>query len=228
MKKITNDELEKLKLEQIELSKHIVYEDFDKDVRFVCGVDVSYWEENGVEYSACVAMVYDIHNKKVVEKATNYSIVTFPYISGFLSYREADIELSTIRKLKTKFDLLFVDGNGILHHRKAGEAVKLGIELNIPTIGVAKSYYMIDNIKYKEPDRYKGAYTDIKINDEILGRVVRTKTDGRYVFVSVGNKITLEDSVYWVLKLVDKKGFLPVILQLVDEETHNLRDKVRK
>lgn len=229
MKVLTDDELEKLKLEQIELSKKVVYEDFDKDVHNVCGVDVSYWEESGVEHCACVAFVYDIHKKKVIEKAVTTSIVDFPYISGFLAYREADIELKTIKKLKTKFDLLLVDGNGVLHTRKAGEAVKLGVDLDIATIGVAKSYYRVNDVDYEEPGIYKGSCTNIELDGEVIGKAVRTKTNSKKcVFVSVGNKITLDDSVYWVLKMIDNVGYLPSVLRLVDIETRKVREELRK
>lgn len=226
--RITNEELEKLKLEQIELNKKIVFDDINYNIRYVCAVDVSYWTDKTIEYCACVALIYDIHKKKVIERASLHKEVTFPYISGFLTYREGEVELETIKKLTHKFDILLVDGNGLLHQRGAGEAVYLGVKLDVITIGVAKSYYKMDGVEYKEPGNIRGSNTDIVVDNKVVGKALRSKENSRLIFVSVGNKIWLNDAMNLVLKLTNKDDNIPLMLRLVDNETHKLREKYRK
>src|SRR2546425_5267011 len=127
---------------QLRLSQKVVTKDCTNKIRKVCGVDVSYNDET----ARASAVVMDAITLDVLEHATLETKVKAPYIPGFLMLRESEPILSVLKSLKNNFDLLIVDGNGQLHPRKCGIASYLGIILNKPTIGVAKSL-LCGNIK---------------------------------------------------------------------------------
>lgn len=213
---------------QFELAKNIKIEKLSKKPRYIGGVDVAYWEHEGQEFGVCSVVVYDAFEKRVVEKVSRLSLVDFPYISGYLGFRECKLELKALECVKSKLDLLVVDGNGMLHPRKAGEAVQLGVDLDIPTIGVAKSYLKVDNLEYDMPDIKKGSYNNISLSGETVGIALRTMDNVKPVFVSIGNKITLEESYKIVMELCDNKSHIPIPTRLADIETHTLRKRYRE
>lgn len=225
---IPNIELQDLENKQLEFSKNIIIEKLKNKPRRICGVDVAYWEYEGKEFGVCSAIVYDVVDRKIVEKVSRLSIISFPYISGFLGFRECELELNTINCLKSKIDLLMVDGNGMLHPRKAGEAVQLGVELEIPTIGVAKSYLKIDGMEYNNLGTSRGSYVDLRIKDETVGKALRTMDNTKPVFVSIGNKITLDEATEIVLELCDSKSHIPIPTRIADIETHLLRKRYKE
>ena len=133
--------------------------------------------------------------------------VTFPYIPGLLSFREAPVCIAAVEKLKTKPYLFIIDGQGIAHPRRLGLAAHLGLFFDKPTIGCAKSRLIG---QFEEPPLEKGEYsllTDKEstkrqtshesraTSDEVIGAVVRTRTNVKPVFVSVGNKCLLKDAI---------------------------------
>lgn len=225
---IPETQLKELENKQLEFSKNIVIEKLKSKPRYVCGVDVAYWQYEDQEFGVCSAVVYDIVERKIVEKISRLTTISFPYISGFLGFRECELELNTINCLKSNVDLLMVDGNGMLHPRKAGEAVQLGVELEIPTIGVAKSYLKIGDTEYSNVDSKKGSYVDLRLNDEVLGRALRTMDNIKPVFVSIGNKITLDEATALVLDLCDSKSHIPIPTRVADIETHLLRKRYKE
>jgi deoxyribonuclease V len=116
----------------------------------------------------------------------------FPYIPGLLSFREAPVCIAAVRKLKTEPDVFIIDGQGIAHPRRLGLAAHLGLFFDKPTIGCAKSR-LTGN--FEEPSLEKGAYSPLKDKQEIVGAVVRTRTNVKPVFVSVGNKCLLKEAI---------------------------------
>jgi deoxyribonuclease V len=129
--------------------------------------------------------------------------VTFPYIPGLLSFREAPVCLAAVEKLQTQPDVFIIDGQGIAHPRRLGLATHLGLFLDKPTIGCAKSRL---TGTFQEPPLEKGAYSLLKdemrkksTEPEVIGAVVRTRTNVKPVFVSVGHKCLLEDAIRVVL-----------------------------
>lgn len=159
-------------------SKVIVHNDFG-EIKRVCGVDVAY--DGDTAYSSAVVME---KGKYVVESVDCITKVLFPYIPGLFMLREAEPIFQTIKLLKN-YDLLLVDGHGLLHPRKCGLACYVGVTLGKPTIGVAKSM-LCGNVR---PDGY------VEIEGEILGCMV-----GK-LYVSVGHKISLETAVAFVKEL---------------------------
>jgi deoxyribonuclease V len=135
----------------------------------------------------------------LVETTNAVRKVTFPYIPGLLSFREAPVCIAAVEKLKNKPDLFIIDGQGIAHPRRLGLAAHLGLFFDKPTIGCAKSRLVG---VYNEPGLKKGAHALLKDKKdsrstqlETIGAVLRTRTNVKPVFVSVGNKCSLEDAI---------------------------------
>lgn len=135
-----------------------------------------------------------------VETVSAVQNVTFPYIPGLLSFREAPACIAAIERLRTKPDLFMIDGQGIAHPRRLGLASHLGLFLNKPTVGCAKS--RLTGI-FDEPPSEKGAYTLLRdkpkssniAEPETIGAVVRTRSNVKPLFISVGHKCTLENAI---------------------------------
>uniref|UniRef100_A0A7C6EGX4 Endonuclease V n=1 Tax=candidate division WOR-3 bacterium TaxID=2052148 RepID=A0A7C6EGX4_UNCW3 len=121
---------------------------------------------------------------------------TFPYIPNFLAFRELPVILKAYKKLNREPDLIFVDGQGIAHPRKCGIATHLGVILNKPTIGCAKSYLFGD---FEMPAKERGKYKPIKFAGEKIGIVLRTRDDVKPIFVSPGNKVDFSDCIKYTL-----------------------------
>lgn len=127
-----------------------------------------------------------------VETVTAEQETRFPYIPGLLSFREAPVCLEAVGKLRRKPDLFMIDGQGVAHPRRLGLASHLGLFLDRPTIGCAKSRLVGT---FDEPGPEKGAYSLLYDREEVIGAVVRTRSRVKPVFVSVGHKCTLEDAI---------------------------------
>lgn len=194
-------------------------------VKTVAGVDLAYWKVDGQEYAACCIVILDFKTKEVIERVHSADKITVPYIPGCLAFREIPLFLSAYDKLSSAPDLLVFDGNGYLHPRHMGLATHAGILINKPTIGVAKSYYKVQEVDFVMPDEEAGSYTDIRINEEVYGRVLRTHTGVRPIFVSVGNRIDLETATEAVKKFVTKESHIPMPTRLADLMTHEVRKK---
>ena len=121
---------------QLQLSKHIVFEDrLPEKIRLVAGVDVAYVKEMSIG----VVAVLDHDSLKIVESQTAHCKISFPYIPTLLSFREIPPTVLSIKKLKTQPDVFLVDGQGFAHPYRCGFASHLGLAIGKPTIGVAKS-----------------------------------------------------------------------------------------
>ncbi len=129
---------------------------------------------------------------ELVETATASAKLTFPYIPGLLSFREAPACVAAVRKLKSDPDLFLIDGQGIAHPRRLGLAAHLGLFLDKPTIGCAKSRLIGT---FEPPGIEKGEHTALLDGDEIIGAVVRTRRNVKPLFISVGNQCRLEDAI---------------------------------
>jgi len=135
---------------------------------------------------------------EVLEVSAAAGNAAFPYVPGLLSFREIPLTLQACEKLTLEPDLVMVDGQGIAHPRGIGLASHLGLFLNCPTIGCAKSPLWG---QFQHPGEDKGEYSDIVDKDQnIIGAVVRTKTRVKPLFISIGHKIDLATAIQWVLK----------------------------
>jgi deoxyribonuclease V len=161
---------------------------------FVAGADISIDRLRSKATAAVVVLRYpelEIVNSVIIEDK-----VVFPYIPGLLSFREAPLVLQACEKLKEEFDLLLVDGQGVAHPRRMGLASHLGLLLDKPTIGCAKSCLIGT---YQEPPHEAGHWTELIDKGDIIGAVLRTRKGVKPIYVSIGNKITLVSAVYWTL-----------------------------
>ena len=138
---------------------------------------------------------------ELIETATASQKVTFPYIPGLLSFREAPACIAAVEKLKAEPDVFIICGQGIAHPRRLGLAAHLGLFFDKPTIGCAKSRL---TGYFEEPPLEKGAYSLLKDKDEAIGAVVRTRTNVKPVFISVGNKCRLDDAIKITLDCTTK------------------------
>jgi len=138
---------------------------------------------------------------ETVETTHAIQKLSFPYIPGLLSFREAPVCIAAVEKLKLEPDVFIIDGQGIAHPRRLGLASHLGLFFDKPTIGCAKSRL---TGQFEEPPPKKGTYSLLKDKDEVIGAVVRTRTNVAPVFVSVGNKCSLEGAIEVTLSCTTK------------------------
>jgi len=186
---------------QVELSGKVKFTPLKKKPKLVAGLDCAFSKDGERIFAAVV--VLRLPQFDLMETVSASRKVTFPYIPGLLSFREAPVCLAAVEKLQKQPDVFMIDGQGIAHPRRVGLAAHLGLFLDKPTIGCAKSRL---TGTYKEPPLEKGAYSLLKdekgkqeARSEIIGAVVRTRTNVKPVFVSVGHKCLLDDAVRVVL-----------------------------
>ena len=162
--------------------------------QFIAGVDISVRAATGVASGAVVVINYP--EMRLVEVQVVNGEVSFPYVPGLLSFRESPLALSAFKKLTVTPDLILVDGQGLAHPRRMGLACHLGLFLDTPTIGCAKSLLCG---QHEVPGDEPGSRTELRDGDEVIGSVLRTRHGVRPVYVSIGHKIDLENAVNWVL-----------------------------
>ena len=163
------------------------------EVKLIAGVDISVDARSGRGRAAVVIMDYPGLN--VIEARTIENKITFPYVPGLLSFRELPLIIPAFEQVKNTPDLVIVDGQGIAHPRRIGIASHLGLFLDIPTIGCAKSRLVGT---YKEPGNEPGRWSVLLDGGDVIGAALRTKADVKPVFVSPGNMIDLQSSIDWV------------------------------
>lgn len=165
------------------------------DINIVAGLDCAFTKDK--KRILAVVVVLDIDTLQVVETQHAVADVTFPYIPGLLSFREAPVCLQAIEKLESVPDVFLIDGQGIAHQRRLGLASHLGLFIDKPTIGCAKSRLIGS---YKQPYLEKGSYTDLLDKDDLIGAVVRTRTNVKPLFISPGHKCSFDDVISITLR----------------------------
>ncbi len=198
------------------------------EINLAAGVDIAYWSENGADYGVCCIEVVDFSTKEVVEHVEYSGEIEFPYISGYLAFRELPLILKAAKKLKTAPDLFMFDGNGYLHSRHMGIATHASFYLRKPTIGVAKTYSKIGNVEFLMPENILGAFTDIVIDGEVYGRALRTRENVKPVFVSCGNWIDIDSATSITLHFVKNDSRLPITTRYADLATHEARKRLKQ
>lgn len=157
-------------------------------INTIAGVDIGI-SQNIAQASIIVLSYPELH---IVDGIVTQYKVSFPYIPGILSYREIPPLLVAFAYLNTEPDLIIVDGQGIAHPRRFGLASHLGLVLDTPTIGCAKSRLCGS---YTEPDKEKGSFTYLMDENEIIGAVLRTRSKISPVYVSIGHKVSLDSAI---------------------------------
>lgn len=168
-------------------------------VNFIAGVDVGF-QDAGATARAAIAVVA-FPTLELVETVCARRAATFPYIPGLLAFREMPVILDALQKLTRPPDVLMMDGHGFAHPRRFGIACYLGVALDKPTIGCAKSIL----VGHADPPENRvGAWTPLLDKDEIIGAALRTKLNTKRVvnplYVSVGHRVTLQTACALILK----------------------------
>jgi len=163
--------------------------------RFIAGVDISVSRASGMATAAVVVLSYP--ELRVVETEVVRGWLDFPYVPGLLSFRESPLTLAAFEKLSIAPDLVLVDGQGIAHPRRFGLASHLGLLLDRPTIGCAKSRLCGRNLM---PGDEPGSYAEVIDDDETIGAALRTKLGVKPLYVSAGHRVDLKAAIHWVLE----------------------------
>ncbi len=195
---------------QQRLAGHLELEDRFGKVERVAGVDVGF-EEQGKVTRAAIA-VLDFPSLELVEWKLARLPTCFPYVPGLLSFREVPAVLEACARLDRKPDLLLCDGAGYAHPRRLGIACHLGLLLDTPAIGVAKSRLIGT---HAEAPTDKGAWTPLMDGEETIGAVVRTRAKVRPLYISAGHRISLATAIDCVLACTTRYR-LPETTRLAD------------
>ena len=186
---------------QRSLVTQVICEGSPQVVRWVAGADIAFLDGGRgrqPSLARCAVVVLSYPELQVVERHVLVEPVSFPYVPGLLAFREAPILTRAFERLDQTPDLLLVDGHGISHPRRFGLACHLGLILDLPTIGVAKSRLAGEHFPVGEDS---GALTDLRIGGETVGAVLRTRVGTRPVYVSVGHRIGLPAATEWAHRL---------------------------
>ena len=189
---------------QKELAPRVVREGDPGDVRLVAAADLAFvdrrWPRQPTRGRAAVVLMrypeLDVIEEQVVEGE-----VSFPYVPGLLSFREAPLLAEAFERLRGAPDLLLIDGQGYAHPRRFGIASHLGLMANLPTIGCAKSRLCGE---HAEPGPRRGSKAELRDGGEVIGAVLRTRAGVKPLYISVGHKIGLEAAVQWALRLAPR------------------------
>ena len=185
--------------EAVALQKHLACKVIRKSgidiehVESVAGVDTHFHQDLAI----AAVVVIRLSDLATVDHATAVRKISFPYIPGLLTFREGPAILAALDHLTAAPDLLIFDGQGIAHPRRCGLASHIGVLLDMPSIGCAKTRL---SGRYEEPHTEKGSYSYLKDGDETIGAVVRTRSKVKPLFVSIGHRINLQDSINIVLQ----------------------------
>jgi len=200
-----------LKTEQIECSKKIIKKDGFKDFSTIGGIDLTFIKNKDKTIGIGALVILDKDKNKIYEHIYK-DYVDFPYIPGFLSYREFPIMEKLVNTSKVLPDIYIIDGNGMLHPRFCGLASHFGVKLDKISFGVAKKLLIGDIDKEN----------NIILNNIIVGKALKTKKNVKPIYVSIGHKISLESAVNITLHF--SKYRIPEPTRLA----HNLLKEIRK
>jgi len=197
---------------QNEMAKKVISENtLKKEIIYICGVDVAY--RNNIAYCSAVLMN---KNSMEVKESVNITLnVNHAYVPSFLMLRESEAIINILKSLKNRFDLLLIDGHGVLHPRRCGLASYIGVIIDSPTIGVAKSILC------------GSVNTDHFIDvDGVISGFKMIKEKKKPIYISVGHKINLINAISIVKQLVKPKERIPEPLRLADIYSKALANSV--
>jgi len=168
-------------------------------IRYVAGVDAGY--EDGGRVARAAVAVLAFPGLELVATSVARCPVIFPYVPGLLAFRELPAILAALANLHTAPDLILCDGQGIAHPRRFGIASHLGVLLDVPAIGAAKTRL---TGRHAEPPNVKGAWTPLLDGAETIGAVVRTRVGVKPIFVSIGHRVSLNTAIELTLACVTR------------------------
>lgn len=163
-------------------------------IRFVAGVDVGYEAQGRLTRAAVAVLSYP--DLAPVAHSVARLPTSFPYVPGLLSFRELPAVLAAIDGLAVRPDLYLCDGQGLAHPRRFGIACHLGVLLDVPSIGVAKTRLIGS---HAEPPREQGGWVPLLAGEEVIGAVLRSRTGVKPIYVSIGHRVSLPTAIALVL-----------------------------
>lgn len=169
-------------------------------VEFVAGLDVSYPRDRAKPARAAGVIVC-VKDLSIYERVVLEEVVSFPYVPGFLSFRELPPLLSVLERMSCVPDIVLCDGQGVAHPRRFGLACHLGVVTGIPTVGVAKSRLIGT---HKQVAEGKGSWQPLQDKEERIGIVLRTRNGVKPVYLSIGHKMDMSSAFKLVLTLCPK------------------------
>ncbi|MBW4439921.1 MAG: deoxyribonuclease V [Plectolyngbya sp. WJT66-NPBG17] len=184
---------------QQELRQEVITQDRFGAVQYVAGIDVGFEQEGTITRAAVAVLTYP--ELQFCDQAIARRPTTFPYIPGFLSFREVPAVLDALEQVKTIPDLLLCDGQGLAHPRRFGIACHLGVLTNLPTVGVAKSRLIGT---HAEVPNQRGAWVPLLQKSETIGAVLRTRIGTNPLYISSGHRVSLETAIAYVMGCTTK------------------------
>jgi len=175
-----------LKVQRIVAEKVIIKDDFD-EITVIAAADQAFFEEKII--SGIILFNYD--SLEIIEHSFSIQAVNFPYISTILSFREGPAIVNAFRKLKTRPDMLLIDGAGINHPRNAGIATHIGVALDMPTIGITKKILCGNGGRPSQV----GEASPLVYNDRTVGWLLKSSNRSRPIVVAPGHRVSLESSL---------------------------------
>ncbi|WP_444984957.1 deoxyribonuclease V [Halomonas mongoliensis] len=202
---------------QKRLAGRVEREDRLGEVRHIAGVDIGFEQGGTITRAAAVVLAWPPRAPgafEVVEQVVHREPTRMPYIPGLLSFREVPAALGAFGQLSRRPDLVMVDGQGVAHPRRLGVASHLGLWLDLPTIGVAKSRLCG---RHGEPGPARGDWTPLTDgpDDELIGAVLRSRVGVKPLFVSPGHRVSLATALRWVVGCLGRTK-LPEPTRLAD------------
>lgn len=217
-KDLWTDDISKAKEIQEHLKRKIKIIPLNKPLSVIAGVDAAFDGKNVI----AVATFYSYPELSLIKDNHVIEEVKFPYIPGFLSFREGLPILKALSNSPIVPDLIIFDGQGIAHPKGIGIASHIGVILNIPSIGCAKSRLVGE---YKEPDIKKGSYENLYYKGKLVGVVLRTRTGVKPVFVSPGHMIDMESSMKIIMDCI-LNFRMPEPLRRADSLSKKIKQKI--
>lgn len=190
-------DLDEARAIQEQIRAQVITYDAFGSIRTVAGVDTGYSGDSAL--AAVVVLAFP--SLDVIDYAVARRQIGFPYVPGYLSFREAPAVLDALANLRITPDLLICDGHGLAHPRRCGIACHLGVLTDLPSIGCAKS--VLIGAYGPLPD-VRGAWTPLRDHDEVVGAAVRTRPGVRPVYVSIGHRVSLETAIHFVMACVTR------------------------
>jgi deoxyribonuclease V len=184
--------------EQERLRGRVALEDSLETIRHVAGADLAFDPSTGAAVAGVI--VYRFPDLAEVERRSARRLLQFPYVPGLLSFRESPVLMAAFAKLRTRPDVILIDGHGYAHPRRFGIASHLGVLLDVPTVGCAKSLLVGE---HDEPGVAAGSTAPLLDRGERVGTVLRTRDGVRPIYVSAGHRVSLETAVRLVSQCLD-------------------------